>query len=206
MGGAVSIAIKIWHNETTMSRSQDVSFEKLEDLFRKAQRGDKEAYAQFLKELYPLVKRRVQQKLGDLVDCDDITQECLIGIHRSIETYDPDKDLKPWVLGVIKHKLADFFRQWGRRNEVDLEKRDMPVTKPESAANTSQEGQVWPLIDQLPEPQQRALTLTLVSELSTREASLEEGISEAAFRKRVSRAYQFLRDALSEELEKDFGE
>ena len=189
-----------------MSRSQDVSFKKLEDLFRKAQCGDKEAYARFLKELYPLVKRRVQQKLGDLVDCDDITQECLIGIHRSIETYDPDKDLKPWILGVIKHKLADFFREWGRRNEVDLEKKDMPVTKPDSATNTRQEGRVWPLIDQLPEPQQRALTLTLVSGLSTREASLEEGISEAAFRKRVSRAYQFLREALSEELEKDFGE
>jgi len=78
-----------------MSRSQDVSFEKLEDLFRKAQRGDKEAYAQFLKELYPLVKRRVQQKLGDLVDCDDITQECLIGIHHSIETYDPDTGADP---------------------------------------------------------------------------------------------------------------
>ena len=189
-----------------MSRSQDVSFEKLEDLFRKAQRGDKEAYAQFLKELYPLVKRRVQQKLGDLVDCDDITQECLIGIHHSIETYDPDKSLKPWVLGVIKHKLADFFRQWGRRNEADLEKRDMPVTNPEHATNTKQEGRVWSLIHQLPEPQQRALTLTLVSGLSTRKASLEEGISEAAFRKRVSRAYKQLRDVLSEELENDFGE
>ena len=189
-----------------MSRSQDVSFEKLEDLFRKAQHGDKKAYAQFLKELYPFVNHKVQQKLGDLVDCDDITQECLIGIHRSIETYDPNKDLKPWVLGVIKHKLADFFRQWGRRNEVDLEKRDMPVTKPDSATNTKQEGRVWSLIHQLPEPQQRALTLTLVSGLSTREASLEEGISEAAFRKRVSRAYKQLRDVLSKELEKDFGE
>lgn len=192
--------------KTTMSHPQDVSFEKLEDLFRKAQRGDREAYARFLKELYPLVKHKIQQRLGDLIDCDDITQECLIGIHRSIETYDPGKALKPWVLGVIKHKLADFFRQWARRNEVDLEKRDMPVTKPDSATNTKQEGRVWSLIDQLPELQQRALTLTLVSGLSTREASVEEGISEAAFRKRVSRAYQFLRDALSEELEKDFGE
>ncbi len=191
-----------------MSRSQDVSFEKLEDLFRKAQRGDKEAYARFLKELYPFVKHKVQQKLGDLVDCDDITQECLIGIHRSIETYDPDKDLKPWVLGVIKHKLADFFRHWGRRNEVDLEKRDLPVTKPDHATNTKQEGtdKVWSLIHQLPEPQQRALTLTLVSGLSTREASLEEGVSEAAFRKRVSRAYKQLRDVLSKELENDFGD
>ena len=192
--------------EITMSGSKDLSFEKLEDLFCKAQRGDKAAYAQFLKELYPLVKRKVQQKLGDLIDCDDITQECLIGIHRSIETYDPDKDLKPWVLGVIKHKLADFFRQWGRRNEVDLEKRDLPVTKPDSATNTKQEGRVWSLIHQLPEPQQRALVLTLDSGLSTREASLEEGISEAAFRKRVSRAYKFLRDALSKELESDFGD
>lgn len=191
-----------------MSGSQDLSFEKLEGLFRKAQRGDKVAYAQFLKELYPLVKHKVQQKLGDLVDCDDITQECLIGIHRSIETYDPEKDLKPWVLGVIKHKLADFFRQWGRRNEVDLEKRDLPVTKPDSPTNTKQEDtdKVWPLIDQLPEPQKRALVLTQVSGLSTREAALEEGISEAAFRKRISRAYKQLREVLSKKVENDFGD
>jgi len=191
-----------------MSDSRDLSFEALEDLFRKAQQGDKEAYAQFLKELYPFVKYKVQQKLGDLVDCDDITQECLIGIHRSIETYDPDKALKPWVLGVIKHKLTDFFRQWGRRNEVDLEKKDLPVTISDPVTNTKQEGteRVWSLIDLLPEPLKRALLLTQVSGLSTREASLDEGISEAAFRKRVSRAYKQLRDILSKELEKDFGD
>jgi RNA polymerase sigma-70 factor (ECF subfamily) len=189
-----------------MSDSQDLSFETLEDLFRKSQQGDKQAYARFLKELYPFVKHKVQQKLGDLIDCDDITQECLIGIHRSIETYDPDKALKPWVLGVIKHKLTDFFRQWGRRSEVDLEKRDEPVTNPDSATNTKQTERVWSLIDQLPEPQKRALVLTQVSGLSTREASLEEGISEAAFRKRISRAYKQLRDVLSKELEKDFGD
>ena len=189
-----------------MSGSQDLSFKKLEDLFRRVQQGDQEAYGAFLKELYPYVKHKVRQKLGDLMDCDDITQECLIGIHRSIETYDPGKDLKPWVLGVIKHKLADYFRQWGRRQEVDLEKKDFPVTKPDPAANTKQEGteQVWSWVDQLPEPHKRALMLTQVSGLSTLEASREEGISEAAFRKRVSRAYQQLRELVSKELEKDF--
>lgn len=153
------------------------------------------------------MKHKVQQKLGDLIDCDDITQECLIGIHRSIETYDPGKDLKPWVLGIIKHKIADFFRQWERRKEVDLENRDFPVTKPDPATNTKTEEyeRVWSMVHQLPDPQKRALILTQVSGLSTPKASLEEGISEAAFRKRVSRAYHLLRKVLNVEVEKIFG-
>ena len=190
-----------------MNDSRDLSFQKLDELFRKAQQGDQKAYGQFLKELYPFVKNKVQQKLGDLIDCDDITQECLIGLHRSIETYDSSKDLKPWVQGIIKHKITDFFRQSERRKEVDLEKRDFPVTKPDPATNTKTEEyeRVWSMVHELPEPQRRALILTQVSGLSTKKASIEEGISEAAFRKRVSRAYNLLRKVLSVEVEKNFG-
>lgn len=188
-----------------MNRSQESLFKQLEDLFRKAQQGDKDAYGQFLSLLYPFVKYRIQQRLGDLIDCDDITQECLIGIHRSMETYDPEKDLKPWIHGIIKHKVADFFRLWGKRQEVDLEKNEIPVTKSTSAANTEGEEnnreQVWSLVHQLPEPQKRALILTKVSGLSCKEASSQEGISEAAFRKRISRAYKFLREEFNLELE-----
>ena len=165
-----------------MNGSWDLSFHKLAELLRKSQQGDQKAYGQFLKELYPFVKHRVLQKLGDLVDCDDITQECLIGIHRSLETYDPHKDLKPWVLGIIKHKIADYFRQWERRKEVVLENKDFPVTKPDLATNTKTEEyeRVWSMVHQLPETQRRALILTQVAGLSTKKASLEEGISEAA--------------------------
>jgi len=193
-----------------MSRPQDLPFNKLEELLRKAQRGDQEAYGEFLKELYPLIKYKVRQRLGDLIDCDDITQECLIGIHKSLETYDPDKDLKPWILGILRHKMTDFFRQWGRRSEVDVEKIDFPVTFSDAATNTeAEEGsrdQVMSLVNKLPEPQKRALILTKVSGLSCKKASLEEGISEAAFRKRVSRAYKLLRDVCRVDVEKNFGD
>jgi len=191
---------------SVMSNPHESLFSQLEDLFHKAQQGNRDAYSQFLEALYPFVKLRVQQRLGDMLDCDDITQECLIGIHRSMETYDPNKELKPWIQGIIRHKVADYFRIWARRQEVDLEKGGEPVTKSPEPANTSQESHesLWSLIHRLPEPQKQALLLTKVSGLSCKEAAAREGISEAAFRKRVSRTYKTLREELNFNLEDPF--
>jgi RNA polymerase sigma-70 factor (ECF subfamily) len=166
-----------------MSQVEDSKFEELEELFRKAQEGDKEAYGQFLREIYPFIKYKIQQTLGGLIDCDDVTQECLIGIHHSMETYDPGKKLKPWISGVIQHKVADYFRLLAKRKETEVQEKDIPVTKPDFHTNIDVEREarerVWCVIEKLPDPQKRALVLTKISGLSYEEASLKEGISEA---------------------------
>ncbi len=188
----------------------DARFERLQELLQRAQRGDKAAYGTFLSEVCPLIKQKIQLTLGDLLDSDDIAQECLIGIHRSLATYDPSKPLKPWILGVTRHKIADYFRVLARRGETELRETDFPVTNQESSTNPETEGPqrdaLRSALQHLPQDQRRALELTKISGLSCREASLKEGIKEAAFRKRISRAYETLRKRVEKDLESNFGE
>lgn len=184
------------------------NFEALDELFRKAQLGNKEAYGQFLTEIYPFVKGKIQQKLGSLIDSEDVTQECLIGIHRSMATYRPGSNLKFWVLGVIKHKVADYFRMLGRRKEVDMPENEISVTKSDYNTNSytdeNTQKRVLSAVNKLPDSQKRALFLTKISGLSYKEVSLKEGISETTLRKRVSRGYKLLRKEFSMDLEKSF--
>jgi len=188
----------------------DSQYERLQELLQKARQGDKEAYGTFLTELYPLIKRKIQQTFGDFLDSDDITQECLIGIHHSLATYDPNKPLKPWVLGVARHKIADYFRVLSRCRETELRETDFPVTNQESSTNLiieeSKRDALRSALQHLPQDQRRALELTKISGLSCREASLREGIKEAAFRKRISRAYEALRKLVEDDLENNFGD
>jgi RNA polymerase sigma-70 factor (ECF subfamily) len=184
----------------------DSQFERLQALFQKSREGNREAYAEFLNELYPLVRQKIRMTLGDFLDSDDVTQECLIGIHQSLATYDRNKPIKPWINGVIRHKVADYFRVLARRRESDYHETDFPVTNPESSTNLeageAARGALGLALQNLPEDQKRALELTKIVGLSCRAAALREGIQEAAFRKRVSRAY----DNIRKQVEKDLGE
>jgi len=184
----------------------DSQIERLQALFQKSRQGNKEAYAEFLQEVYPLVRQRIRITLGDFLDSDDVTQECLIGIHQSLATYDPNKPIKPWINGVIRHKVADYFRLLARRRESDFHETDFPVTNLESSTNQEAgeavQGILGSALRILPEDQKRALELTKMKGLSYKEASSREGIREAAFRKRISRAYENLR----KQVEKDLGE
>ncbi len=175
-------------------------------LLLKAQKGEKEAYRELLLELYPFIHSKIQSKLGAWVDCDDITQECLIGIHHSLATYHPEKPLIPWINGIVQHKIADHFRQLKKRNEVEIFESDHPVTNLGSSANNSidqeKKESLKSMTNQLPIPLQRAIHLTKYKGLTYSEASMEEGISESAMRKRVSRAYEQLRKMVFESMEK----
>ena len=177
-----------------------------EDLLLKSQRGDKGAYKELLTNLYPFINRKIQSKLGHWFDCDDITQDCLIGIHHSLPTHQPGKPLIPWINGIIQHKIADHFRLLRKRNEVEIFESDHPVTNLESSTNNSLDHEkidrVKSMTSQLPKPLQRAIFLTKYKGLTYIEASAQEGISESAMRKRVSRAYGQLRKMVFENLEK----
>jgi RNA polymerase sigma-70 factor (ECF subfamily) len=168
----------------------------LRDLAILSQQGDQEAYRRFLKRLHPYIHGALRRKLGSLVDQEDLTQECLLGIHRNLASYQPDQPIKPWVSAVIRYKLADHFRKQARSKEVTLENYEEKVTKQAASANNevaNSKREASEIFKALPNKYRRALEMTHVQGLSYREAAQQEGISETALRKRISRAFAKVR-------------
>lgn len=181
-----------------MGNEDFVDFERVSGLAREAQAGDAAAYEAMLGMLYRYARNVIRSRLGSIADADDLTQECLVGVHKSLATYHPSRPIKPWVDAIIRYKLADHFRAWGRRREVALAGDAGDVTDGVFRANAEEDG-VWTdevdirsLVKRLPAPLRRAVELTKMDGLSSAAAAVREGVSEAALRKRVSRAYRKL--------------
>ena len=184
-------------------------FDQLSRWAAQAQTGDAGAYERLLRELYAFVRMVLRARLGYVAELDDLTQECLLGVHKSLRTYHPSRPLKPWVQAIIRYKVADHFRALGRRRELTLPVEQIDVTNAAAETNASDEGRrpervdLRALIARLPDRLRRAVVLTQIDGLSGAEAAAREDIGEAALRKRVSRAYKRLATMVEKELEAD---
>lgn len=195
-----------------MGRLSEEDFADLSVLAARAQAGDTAAYDTLLRGLYPFVEAMIRSRLGSVVDVDDVVQECLLGVHKSLPTYLPGRSIRPWLMAIIRYKVADHFRFLARKKEQPLVENLDGVTNVGPATNSPDETRsdetvdVNMLINALSEPLRRAVVLTKVEGMSSAEAARREGISDAALRKRVSRAYTELAKAARRELEREHGE
>ena len=179
-----------------MGQFTDAKFKEWSDWLQRAQQGERKAYESFLSECYPFVERVVARKVGGFSDKEDVVQECLIGIHKSLATYNPSRPLKPWILTIIKFKICDYFRRLEKKAKETPLNEEIDVTNSVTAENTIIEGEEmkrWQgLLASIPENLREAIMMTKVHGLSYKEAAAKTNVTEVALRKRISRAYSQL--------------
>ena len=156
--------------------------QKLHSLLCKSMDGDQDNYRLFLIECSKIIEKRVRYKIFLKIDHDEVSQEILFGIHKSLASFNKDKKALPWLNSIINYKIIDYFR----RNSSNLEFSDIDdVTNEALSANTYIEG--IELFEQLTDDCQECLKLTKFDGLTSQQAAKEIGINENALRTRVSR-------------------
>jgi RNA polymerase sigma-70 factor (ECF subfamily) len=157
-----------------------------------AQSGDKKAYHNLLQEITPTLRSYVNRKVGFLNQTEEITQEILISIHRSRQTFIPGRKFGPWMYIIAKRRIVDLIRQEQRRIKAE------PLT--EASHNIAAEvsgpaiqTDILGELNNLPEKYREPIRLTKVKGLDVKEAAQELGLSPAAIKTRCSRGYAMLR-------------
>jgi RNA polymerase sigma-70 factor (ECF subfamily) len=51
-------------------------------------------------------------------DAEDVTQEVFMRIFRSLKRWDPNRPLKPWVMGIAVNRCRTWILQRGKRPEL----------------------------------------------------------------------------------------
>ncbi len=188
-----------------MGTAETLDFETMGTLAAKAQQGDGDAYESLLNGLYPYVEMVLRIRIGFSPELDDLTQICVLAMHRSLPSYHPSRSLKPWVQAIIRYKLADYFRAQARRKEFT--QTDEVIELAHHHASADEEDDVADrlnfeaLLKQLPAEWATAVQLTKLDGMSCEEAAKKEGVSSGALRKRISRAYKRLAVLVEKELE-----
>ena len=135
-----------------------------ESLLAKFIAGDQEAFAaivgRYQRELYAFIIRYV----GDQAAAEDLFQETFVQLHRSAETFDQQRRLKPWLFTIAANKARDFLRAAGRR----------PVQRLDAQPNGEDSGS---LVDLVAATSPDASTAAIMSEDAHRVREVLSGMS-----------------------------
>ncbi|MCB9973983.1 MAG: RNA polymerase sigma factor [Rhodospirillales bacterium] len=169
------------------------------DLAIAAQGGDKASYVRLLKEIAPYIRKIVLAGLANPDGADDITQEVLISIHKSLGTYSGDRAFKPWLHAIIHYRKTDYLRQhYARRGnlsvpvETQIDLAD-PVTSPEvllEYRNVENE------IARLPRKQQTVFRLMKIEGFTAQEVAERTGMSVSAVKVSAHRTLEKLKEKM----------
>ncbi|MCR8723048.1 sigma-70 family RNA polymerase sigma factor [Frigidibacter sp. ROC022] len=92
------------------------------DLLRRANRGDRAAYAQVLGEIAPVLRRVVQARSpGRAEEVEDVLQEVLLAVHAKRHTWRETEPVTPWLYAIARYKAADAGRRRRGGNSVPID-------------------------------------------------------------------------------------
>lgn len=170
---------------------------------REAQKGNADAYRALLTAVTPRIRRIVRARRGFLgaADTEDLVQDVLLSVHAVLATYDPSRPFMPWLLAIVRNRLVDAARRYGRHQAHETQVDNLQVTFDAVATNTKDEGAGdWEALERairgLPAGQRQAIELLKLREMSLKDASAATGTSVAALKVATHRAIVSLRRIL----------
>ena len=178
------------------------------DLMVASQAGDQHAYAALLRDLQPALVGIVSRRWRRSDEAEDIVQDILISVHLSRHTYDPQRPFAPWLMVLVKRRIADAARR--TRHSPQTETIDAEFLETFSADDTKLEqdrsderSNVDAALARLPSQMQEAVRLTKLQGLSLAEAARRTGRTEGSLKVAVHRAMKLMRTFLGRDGKRD---
>jgi RNA polymerase sigma-70 factor, ECF subfamily len=183
------------------------SYHLLDDSELAAQaRLDPEAFAELYRRHVRSVYRYHLAHTGNVKDAEDLTSQTFMAALEGIRSFRRTAPYITWLIGIASRKRALFFR--GQKAQVPLD-AVLHLPNPNSATDKAaarrlQMDQILEALQTISRDRAEALILCFFSGLSSTEAGLVLGKSEAAIRMLISRGLQDLRTRTSLALEVDY--
>jgi RNA polymerase sigma factor (sigma-70 family) len=183
---------------------QPFTDEDLARLMRAAQAGDSVAYLDLLRTIIPRVRQIVSRRrsFAGVEEVEDLVQDVLLSLHTVRATYDPERPFMPWLLAIVRHRLADGARRHARTTAHQIQIDDGDVTVWNRLANIGRDTlddveALQRAVQSLPAGQRQAIELLKLQELSLKEAAAASGTSTGALKVATHRAMARLRMILT---------
>jgi RNA polymerase sigma-70 factor (ECF subfamily) len=171
-------------------------------------RTDPQAFAELYRRHVRSIYRYHLAHTGNIKDAEDLTSQTFIAALEGIRSFRGTGPYITWLIGIASRKRALFFRGRGSKPEIPLDAAlhiptsSLPTDK--AAARHLQIDRLIGALKTISQDRAEAIILCFFSELSTAEAGLVLGKSEAAIRMLISRGLRDLRTRTSFALEMDY--
>ncbi|MEZ4222295.1 MAG: RNA polymerase sigma factor [Polyangiaceae bacterium] len=177
--------------------------DELAEYARRAIDGEREALEALVRRIQDPIYGLALRMLGNLEDAHDASQEALIRVVTRLGTFRGDSRFTTWVYRIAANTITDLLRKRARRLDFEQLAAQLGQPAPDASEPPRADASVLAkevylgcalgLLACLDDDQRLAFVLGEVMELDHAEASAVQAISEAAHRKRLSRARAALR-------------
>lgn len=171
-------------------------------------RGEDAAFDELYERGAPRVHRFLLRLTGSPSLADDLTQETFLRVHRARGSFGKGAAALPWILAIGRNAFRDHVRRARARPitaegvrgaDDDFQAHAAPETRGDEAlAGREMLEIVRRTLAGLPVSQREAFVLLRFEGLSVVEAAQVVGTTEGALKVRAFRAYEALREALSD--------
>lgn len=172
---------------------------------------DRSALGRFYELYFERIHGYVRRMVGDETLAEDVTQDVFVHLQRAIPTFDPTRELSPWVFTIATNKVRDLWRS--KRHQLDGRTASLDDDGADGRVREAVDGRPGPLpeleadelraalsaaVDALPAGLRAAFVLRWHEGLEFADIGRILERNEEAARKRYSRALAELRRILED--------
>jgi len=158
--------------------------------------GDADAVRAVYREYGRLVYAVAHKVLGDKTLAEDATQQAFVQAWKAAASFDPSRDLGPWLATIARRAAIDVHRREARRpaQAIDDVTPGHPavVTLPPSAEQAYDVWEVRRAIDELPAEERDVVRLQHLDGLTHAEVAERLGVPVGTVKSRSFRAHKRL--------------
>jgi RNA polymerase sigma-70 factor (ECF subfamily) len=173
-------------------------------LVRRAQRGDHAAFEELVRRTSRLLFARLYLETGDSHQAEDLLQETLLTVYRTIGQLTNPEKFRSWLLRIAQNTAIDAARRDMRKKRTPqpemLHIREVP--RPEEQVEQEELRQkVLAILRSLPEEYRLPLTLRYIVGADYETIQMQMGLSNGALRGLLHRGMQRLRAEMQQVLD-----
>ncbi len=156
--------------------------------------GSPDAFRQLVTRYQRPVMAYLTKRLGDPEAAAEIAQESFVRAYFRLDTLRKGESFLSWLLGIAHNVMLETFRR--HRRQRPLAAAVDPIAPSDSQSNED-DSELAEIVAGLPEIYREVTILRYFGGLSCAEVSNRLGIPLGTVTKRLSRAYQLLRESLA---------
>lgn len=170
-------------------------------LLKKAKEGDRKAQTRLINTYWMTVFSFVLKKVQDHILADEITVQVFSKVLSKLDLFDPNFELKTWMLTIAQNSIIDYWRRRGRERENltdDIEKaKNHVVESPEDLLISEEENnEIEQIVNSLSSNYKEIIRLRFYEEKSIKEIAEELNLSISNTKVRIMRAKKLLAELL----------
>ena len=179
---------RIANETTTLTECQWTNWTDEELLLEYRCTGVREAFEEIVHRYERELYSYLYHYLGNAANAEDVFQKTFLAVWRDCDTFDADREFRPWLYRIATNKAIDHLRQAKRFRVIgQIDKISNPVSIVDNIIGNEPEpfeepmdreivGKVREAVEQLPKPLRQAVYMVYFQGLTYREAADAVGI------------------------------